>query len=195
MKASQLHVPISLMTDEERELARQCAQLSFTPSSSAALANVRNGLGLDITWKESQIAYLTNKEKQIVSKLDCNASSAEKLIESFNERKDVNYLYVTFSPTEGLLVMSSRQKKDLKKEVKRNKVDLSGSQMTNQELAEIYKTNQLGNGGRLLLIFMFASNEEMRLVRMYPEFCACDTTFGTNKQKKELFTLGFLDAN
>ena len=30
---------------------------------------------------------------------------------------------------------------------------------------------------------------------MHPEFCAADTTFGTNNEKKELFTLAFLDGN
>jgi hypothetical protein len=35
----------------------------------------------------------------------------------------------------------------------------------------------------------------MRLTRMHPEFCCCDTTFGTNNKKKELFTLAFLDGN
>ena len=30
---------------------------------------------------------------------------------------------------------------------------------------------------------------------MHPEFCAANTTFGTNNTKKELFTLAFLDAN
>ena len=30
---------------------------------------------------------------------------------------------------------------------------------------------------------------------MHSEFCFCDTTFGTNNEKKELFTIAFLDGN
>jgi hypothetical protein len=59
----------------------------------------------------------------------------------------------------------------------------------------LYEQNKMENGKRLLLIFLFASNEELRLIMMHPEFMACDTTFGTNKQKKELFTIAGLDGN
>lgn len=30
---------------------------------------------------------------------------------------------------------------------------------------------------------------------MHPEACSCDTTFGTNKEKKGLFTVAALDGN
>ena len=47
----------------------------------------------------------------------------------------------------------------------------------------------------MLLIFIFSSDEETGLVRMYPEVYCCDTTFGTNNEKKDLFTVAFLDGN
>ena len=47
----------------------------------------------------------------------------------------------------------------------------------------------------MLLIFIFSSDEETRLVRMHPEVCCFDTTFGTNNEKKVLFTVAFLDGN
>ena len=50
-------------------------------------------------------------------------------------------------------------------------------------------------GGTLLVLFLYASNEELRVARMHPEFCAADTTFGTNNENKELFTLAFKDGN
>jgi hypothetical protein len=61
--------------------------------------------------------------------------------------------------------------------------------------AALYNENKLSGGKRLLLIFLFASDEELRLIMMHPEFLASDTTFGTNKQKKELFTVAGLDGN
>ena len=33
------------------------------------------------------------------------------------------------------------------------------------------------------------------IVQMHPELCVADTTFGTNNNKKELFTLAFKDGN
>ena len=53
----------------------------------------------------------------------------------------------------------------------------------------------INKNGKLLVLFLYASNEELRMVRMHPEFCAADTTFGTNNEKKELFTLAFKDGN
>ena len=120
--------------------------------------------------------------------------------------------------------MSSASKKKLKQKVNWNDSEL----LQNDELKKIHQENGLGSDGRLLLIFMWATSEEMRLARMFPEYCACDTTFGkfsqcihcfcflysslqkstnlfiflswcffvgTNKQKKELFTLAMLDGN
>ena len=47
----------------------------------------------------------------------------------------------------------------------------------------------------MLLIFIFSSDEETRLVRMHSDVCCCDTTFRTNNEKKGLFTVAFLDGN
>ena len=64
-----------------------------------------------------------------------------------------------------------------------------------KKLESTYESSKMKSNGRLMLIFLFASNEEMRMVRMFPEYCCYDTTFGTNNEKKELFTLAFLDGN
>ena len=37
-----------------------------------------------------------------------DASSAENLINSFSTREDVNYLYVTFDPTEGMVLLTGK---------------------------------------------------------------------------------------
>ena len=47
----------------------------------------------------------------------------------------------------------------------------------------------------MLVLFIYNTAEEMRLTRMHPEMMQADTTHGTNKEKKELFTLASLDGN
>ena len=42
---------------------------------------------------------------------------------------------------------------------------------------------------------MYTRKEELRLLRMHSEACAVDTAFGTNVDKKELFTVADKDAN
>jgi hypothetical protein len=58
----------------------------------------------------------------------------------------------------------------------------------------IYNSNKLNAAGgqRLLLVLLFASDEELRLLLMHPEFLAADTTNKTNKENKELFTIKVL---
>ena len=99
---------LDLMTEEERELARQCSQICFPASSTSALLSIRNNLGVNLTWKEEQIRYLTKKDRDVLYNLRQDASSAENLINSFSTRDDVNYLYVTFDQTEGMLLLTGK---------------------------------------------------------------------------------------
>ena len=101
-----MSVGLDLMTEEERELARQCAQICFPASSTSALLSIRNNLGVNLTWKEEQIRYLTKKDRDVLYNLREDASSAVNLINSFSTRDDVNYLYITFDPTEGMLLLT-----------------------------------------------------------------------------------------
>ena len=64
-----------------------------------------------------------------------------------------------------------------------------------QDVKRLYESSLIRDDGRSLVLFLYASNKELRLVRMHPDFCAADTTFGTNDEKKELFTLAFKDGN
>ena len=50
-------------------------------------------------------------------------------------------------------------------------------------------------GNKLLVLFLYNTSEEMRLFRMHPEMLQANTTHGTNKEKKELFTLASCDGN
>jgi hypothetical protein len=79
-----MHVPIQLMTEEEKQLAKDCSQLYFTASSSANLLSIRTKTGLN--WKAKQLDYLSRKQRDAVKGLSTDATTAERLIESFNQR-------------------------------------------------------------------------------------------------------------
>jgi hypothetical protein len=59
----------------------------------------------------------------------------------------------------------------------------------------MFKQSLLTGDQRLLLIFLFASDEELRLLMMHPELLSADTTFGTNDKNKELFAIAGLCGN
>ena len=69
------------------------------------------------------------------------------------------------------------------------------NQHPTQAILDAYESNLLRGADKLLVIFLYNSFEEMRLFRMHPEMLQADTTHGTNKEKKELFTLASLDGN
>ena len=62
-------------------------------------------------------------------------------------------------------------------------------------LYDVYESNKLSDKDRLLVMFVYSSEEEMRLLRIHPEMIQADTTHGTNNTQKELFTLASLDGN
>ena len=105
MDASYIHTNINLLPKEEIVLAKQCSQLNMTSSNMASLVNIRNVLGVENNWTRHQI-YYKNKLSQQIKQLNANASSAEKLIVAFEKRSDVIFLYMTFQPTEGLMLMT-----------------------------------------------------------------------------------------
>ena len=106
MQAEHLNSGIDLLSKKELKLAKQCSQVCFAASSTAALINIRSKLGLKLTWTDEQIRYLNKKETNQKLKLSEDATTAENLINSFAARDDVNYLYVTYHPSEGLIMLT-----------------------------------------------------------------------------------------
>ncbi len=177
-----------------------CGQILFTGLASAELINLWNELG--IRYNPSQLRHLNRKKAELDGKTNA-ATSAEQLISSLQNMKGVAFLTVVYDPTEGLLLsMTSTKITKSKKDIKLNPTLYGVDQLCKKqpELRNLYKSSlssTAASGGkkRLLLVLLFATSEELRLFRMFPDFCCCDTTFGTNNEKQELFTLASLDAN
>ena len=72
---------------------------------------------------------------------------------------------------------------------------LSTPDSVKQHMKQIYEDNKIDEGSKILLLFMFASMEEMCLFSMHPWFLAVDTTFKSNKDKKELLIFAFKDGS
>lgn len=150
LRPEHLHAEISPMLESQKQLARDCAQLSFNSSSTAALINIREGLGMEkINWKDSQIDSIRKVEKQDLSELTAEASSADRLISTFEDRDDVNYLYVTYRKDEGMLMMTQKERKQVR-DIRRGGKDLIEERV---QLDKLYEANRLSGDNRLLLFF------------------------------------------
>ena len=105
MLPAHIHTNISLLPEKEIEIAKQCSQLNLTSTTMASLISIQNALGIDNTWNRHQIFYKSRQLKEVNAPTS-NDTSASKLIALFENRKDTNYLYVTFKPEEGLMMMT-----------------------------------------------------------------------------------------
>jgi hypothetical protein len=103
------------------------------------------------------------------------------LLSVFDARNDVSYVLVAYDPIMGIIMQCKR--KQLKEAVQS-----VNHAPANQNAAALYDSSGMINGERLLLIFLFASDDEIRMMYMHPEAVGCDTTFGTENSKKQLLT-------
>ncbi|KAG7369990.1 hypothetical protein IV203_027736 [Nitzschia inconspicua] len=105
------------MSEEDKELAKQCVKLRFSASSTAAFLGSTSTTRS--TYQADQISYLS----RLLSDLGKpNRSNADRLVATFSERKDVCWLMVTFNPEEGLLLQATA--KDRKKLLRLNRDDI-----------------------------------------------------------------------
>ena len=130
-----------------------------------------------------------------------DASNAQKMISTFENRNDVDYLYMTYAALEGLLLLqiiyyfhfiSFLQSYWIsllinffyKIEQVEERNSITSNQSPTQAIIHAYESNLLLGAETLLVLFVCNSSQEMRLFRMYPEILQADTTHGTNKEKK-----------
>ncbi|KAG7369893.1 MULE transposase domain containing protein [Nitzschia inconspicua] len=174
------------MSEEEKKLARECSQLHFTSTSTASLLNIRNALGVAHT--RAQMDYVLRRERITQLEVPPSATNAGQLVKSFSGRTDVCWAMMTFNPEVGVLLQATV--KDRKEQMK-----LDRDENEYQRFRQLHHQNKLSSSQKMLLIFLFATVEEMRLLQMHPESISCDVTFGTENTKKQLFTLATRDGN
>ena len=63
------------------------------------------------------------------------------------------------------------------------------------DVAEWRKALKVKDDTKILVAFAWCHDEELRLARMFPEFFACDTTFGVTKEQRNLFLFAGVDGN
>ena len=113
----------------------------------------------------------------------------ERLINDFQKRDDISYIYVTHSINSGFVTHY--------KGGPRNNENNSQKYISvyHDEINEWRKLLQLADETQLLVAFAWCHDDQLRLVRMYPEFLACDTTFGVTKEQRNLFLFAGIDGN
>ncbi len=105
---------------------------------------------------------------------------------TFYRRDDVSYLTVTHDFQNGILLSLSGRRNNLRNTL----LNLPG-----ENVESLRKEHGLRNDTKMLLICMWVTNEELRLIKMHPECISWDVTHQTNKQKRDLLVGCFKDGN
>ena len=117
----------------------------------------------------------------------------DKMMHYFAQKKDVSFMYVMHDMDSGFVTY--RKNKD--------DICVNESGMKNDECIFVYKAAaeswrkepKVINSEKILVAFTWSHDEELRLCKMFPEFLACDVTFGVTKERRNLFLIAGVDAN
>ena len=125
----------------------------------------------------------------------------EKLIAEFQHKKDVSFCYVLHDMNSGF-VTYRKSKGDSHPSVgdqgdDDDDYDNNGGFISvyQNEVESWRKLLKVGNENKLLVAFAWCHDDELQNARKFPEFWACDTTFGVTKEQRNLFLVAGIDGN
>ena len=186
------------MAPDNLELVGHCEQSGMSCAATAKLLTDRYNDRITA----AQVHYLLQK------KLTHKASSADEMIADFEKRYDLGYctlssshivfrnmlcnrgdvswILVTHSKDAGLVIVNKPSGRPKKERAVSQSELLNGSEADTHEIMSELKLSTCKD--TRLLIFFWLTDEELRLVQMFPECFAFDVTSQTNKEKRDLFT-------
>ena len=119
-----------------------------------------------------------------------HGSPVDILIADFKQRPDVSFIYVTHDIQSGFVTHQNRNDSDVC-------LDSSNCYISvyENDIAAWRLSLKVKDSTTLLVAFAWCDDEQLRLGRMFPEFLACDTTFGVTKEQRNLFLFAGIDGN
>ena len=116
-------------------------------------------------------------------------TAVDQLLADFKNRPDVSYLYVTHTITSGFVTHYKGGSK-INDDESNNAISVY-----QDEVATWRKQLSIADATQILVSFAWCHDEQLRLTRMYPEFLACDVTFGVTKEQRNLLVFVGVDSN
>jgi len=122
-------------------------------------------------------------------------SAVDRLISDFSGRSDTSYMYVTHSINSGFVTCYNADKLDTEKKRRNDETTKQYISVYQNKVASWRKLLKVNDKATLLVAFAWCHDNKLRLARMFPEFFACDTTFGVSKEQRNLFLFAGIDSN
>ena len=113
----------------------------------------------------------------------------DQLLHDFERRPDVSYIYVIHSIDSGFVTHYKGMSNSY---TRNNETYISVYQ---DEVETWRRLLQISGGTQILVAFAWCHDEQIRLTRMFPEFLACDVTFGVTKEQRNLLMMVGIDGN
>ena len=116
----------------------------------------------------------------------------ERLIAEFSMKSDVSFMYVTHDIDSGFVTHQKRKHDSRSKEIA---LEEDFIKVYQDDIESWRKLLKVGDSQQILVAFAWCHDEELRRAKMFPEFLACDTTFGVTKEQRNLFLFAGIDGN
>ena len=203
VKEEEVNVSTKHLPSYEKEIAMDFFSVHNGSGSVGALLKKRTGR----TFTAKQLEYLREQALQKDPTLsprnsdESNKTSAQQLIDYLRESPDISFVLVTGHPNSSLCSIrkQSARGKAAAKETTRilKETSLPGSSCNEAEeyAASVRRSLKVGDGNEILLAVAWITDQERRLVTLYPEVLASDVTEQTNKEKRSLLVVAGLTAN
>ena len=106
-----------------------------------------------------------------------HGTPADRLISEISKQDDISYLYVTHDLQSGFVTHKKEKNDDpiVKHE------ESQYISVYSDEIAAWRKALNLGNNHNILVAFALCSDADLHMAGMFPEYMACNTTFGVTK--------------
>lgn len=186
-----LHTPASLCSQEIHLFVTNLFVQQVTVSSIIGL--VRSQFNLTLTPDQIRDIRDASFESRIEEALTINATSAERLIALLRSIPDMNFIYITHKIDSGFVTFKkSRNKKSEQIESSETSNDTAVA----VDAIEVWRKDLgLYGGDSILVAVAWALDEEILEFEKYPEYVACDVTFGVNRNQRNLALCAVVDSN
>jgi hypothetical protein len=182
-----------LLTEDDLESIKKYTELHFTSSQAALLLSKE-----DTNFLPRQLAWLSKKAIEPSTFLTSEASSAEKLLAYLDSQEDITWISLMDKrgTSSGMVVTTNKGRPKGSKNARNRSVEEVQDAALNKKFDgdAIRHQLKLSVDQSILLAVGWISDNERRLVSMFPEVLFMDVTSQTNNEKRGLFVVAGKDS-
>jgi hypothetical protein len=201
VKEEEVFVCAKFLPDAEKEIARDSFAIHNPAGSVGALLQKRTKRILT----PAQLEYFRKQtmEHPHLSSLDETKSPAQHLIDYLRESPDISFILVTDHPESKLCSIRKQSARGRAAATvgetteTMNETSLTGFDRSEAEeyAAGVRRSLKVADGKEILLAVAWITDQERRLVTLYPEVLASDVTEQTNREKRSLLVVAGLTSS